>query len=450
MPTTAGMPRLRRPFEHGVAVLPGVLAARRLDLVPVQVEADDVDAELLEPVEPLVERAGAVDEPGVVLDPEADARARRQRAGAASAEQRARQQSGGERRVAFEGGFPAPALPTHQDPVNERGGGALRALHERHVAHGREPDVDARRRARRRRASGSAARASCVRSYAAGYVSHDGAARHRPPARGDRGALRRPLAGAALRRAAARLPAGGRLLRHRRPARSSSWSSSCAGVDPDVDRDRGRRARADDLGRPRRGRASPGQVYQQAEIEYGRFERRIPLEQRRRRRRGDARPTRPGMLRITLPIAQRARAAGRRDRRRAGPDERDRRPERLRLPVLPLKETVVFPESMTPLAVGQERSIKLIDDVVSGERMLALFTVRERGGRPAGLGRPLPRRHGRGRPQDDQGPRRDAAHPRPGRSSASGSSSRRRTSRTSSASSRSCRTSSPTRPRSRR
>lgn len=49
--------------------------------------------------------------------------------------------------------------------------------------------------------------------------------------------------------------------------------------------------------------------------------------------------------------------------------------DRMRLPVLPLKETVVFPESMTPLAVGQERSVKLIDDVVSGERMLALFTV---------------------------------------------------------------------------
>jgi ATP-dependent Lon protease len=48
----------------------------------------------------------------------------------------------------------------------------------------------------------------------------------------------------------------------------------------------------------------------------------------------------------------------------------------LRLPVLPLKETVVFPESMTPLAVGQERSVRLIDDVVSGERMLALFTVK--------------------------------------------------------------------------
>ena len=47
-----------------------------------------------------------------------------------------------------------------------------------------------------------------------------------------------------------------------------------------------------------------------------------------------------------------------------------------RLPVLPLKETVIFPESMTPLAVGQERSIKLIDDVVAGERMLALVTVK--------------------------------------------------------------------------
>jgi ATP-dependent Lon protease len=42
------------------------------------------------------------------------------------------------------------------------------------------------------------------------------------------------------------------------------------------------------------------------------------------------------------------------------------------LPVLPLKETIVFPQSMTPLAIGQERSIKLVDDVVSGDRMLAL------------------------------------------------------------------------------
>ena len=47
------------------------------------------------------------------------------------------------------------------------------------------------------------------------------------------------------------------------------------------------------------------------------------------------------------------------------------------LPVLPLKETVVFPDSMTPLAIGQERSVRLIDDVVAGDRLLALLTVRD-------------------------------------------------------------------------
>src|SRR5438876_5937851 len=46
------------------------------------------------------------------------------------------------------------------------------------------------------------------------------------------------------------------------------------------------------------------------------------------------------------------------------------------LPVLPLKDTVVFPESVTPLAIGQERSIKLVEDVVSGDRVLALVAVR--------------------------------------------------------------------------
>ena len=47
------------------------------------------------------------------------------------------------------------------------------------------------------------------------------------------------------------------------------------------------------------------------------------------------------------------------------------------LPVLPLKDTVVFPESVTPLAIGQERSIRLVEDVVSGDRMLALMTVKD-------------------------------------------------------------------------
>jgi ATP-dependent Lon protease len=47
------------------------------------------------------------------------------------------------------------------------------------------------------------------------------------------------------------------------------------------------------------------------------------------------------------------------------------------LPVLPLKETVVFPQSMTPLAIGQERSVRLIDDVVAGDRLLALMTGKD-------------------------------------------------------------------------
>ena len=47
------------------------------------------------------------------------------------------------------------------------------------------------------------------------------------------------------------------------------------------------------------------------------------------------------------------------------------------LPVLALKDTVVFPQSMMPLAIGQERSIRLIDDVVAGDRLLALVTARD-------------------------------------------------------------------------
>ncbi len=47
------------------------------------------------------------------------------------------------------------------------------------------------------------------------------------------------------------------------------------------------------------------------------------------------------------------------------------------LPILPLKETVVFPQSMSPLAIGQERSVRLIDDVVAGDRLLALVAARD-------------------------------------------------------------------------
>ncbi|HME90462.1 MAG TPA: endopeptidase La [Myxococcaceae bacterium] len=44
------------------------------------------------------------------------------------------------------------------------------------------------------------------------------------------------------------------------------------------------------------------------------------------------------------------------------------------LPVLPLRDTVVFPLSVMPLHVGQERSIKLVDDAMRTHRLVALVT----------------------------------------------------------------------------
>ena len=47
------------------------------------------------------------------------------------------------------------------------------------------------------------------------------------------------------------------------------------------------------------------------------------------------------------------------------------------LPVLPLKDTVVFPDSVLPLAIGQERSVRLVDDAVAGNRLLALVAAKD-------------------------------------------------------------------------
>jgi ATP-dependent Lon protease len=47
------------------------------------------------------------------------------------------------------------------------------------------------------------------------------------------------------------------------------------------------------------------------------------------------------------------------------------------LPVLPLRETVTFPETLTPLAVGQERSVKLVNDVLGANRMLAMVAAKD-------------------------------------------------------------------------
>src|SRR5437763_8100159 len=42
------------------------------------------------------------------------------------------------------------------------------------------------------------------------------------------------------------------------------------------------------------------------------------------------------------------------------------------LPVLPLKDSVPFPDTLTPLAVGQDRSVRLVNEVLGGDRMLVM------------------------------------------------------------------------------
>ena len=52
--------------------------------------------------------------------------------------------------------------------------------------------------------------------------------------------------------------------------------------------------------------------------------------------------------------------------------ERQDQPVPSALPVLPLQEMVPFPDTLTPLAVGRERSMRLVNEVLSGERMLVM------------------------------------------------------------------------------
>ncbi len=53
---------------------------------------------------------------------------------------------------------------------------------------------------------------------------------------------------------------------------------------------------------------------------------------------------------------------------------RSRVPETL--PVLPLRESVPLPDTLTPLAIGQERSIQLVNDVLAGDRLLVMVASR--------------------------------------------------------------------------
>ena len=48
-----------------------------------------------------------------------------------------------------------------------------------------------------------------------------------------------------------------------------------------------------------------------------------------------------------------------------------------RLPVLPLRETIPLPDGLTPLAIGQERSVHLVNDVLAGSRLLVMVASRK-------------------------------------------------------------------------
>ena len=47
------------------------------------------------------------------------------------------------------------------------------------------------------------------------------------------------------------------------------------------------------------------------------------------------------------------------------------------LPVLPLRDTVLFPNSFMPLAVAREASVRLIDEAMNGSKLIAVFTQRD-------------------------------------------------------------------------
>ncbi len=47
------------------------------------------------------------------------------------------------------------------------------------------------------------------------------------------------------------------------------------------------------------------------------------------------------------------------------------------LPILPLKDTVVYPYAVMPLGIGKERSIRLIDEVMRGSRLVGLVAQRD-------------------------------------------------------------------------
>ncbi|HEY7514082.1 MAG TPA: LON peptidase substrate-binding domain-containing protein, partial [Vicinamibacteria bacterium] len=47
------------------------------------------------------------------------------------------------------------------------------------------------------------------------------------------------------------------------------------------------------------------------------------------------------------------------------------------VPILPLRDTVLFPQSVLPLGAGRESSVRLLEDVMRGNRLTGVFAQRD-------------------------------------------------------------------------
>jgi ATP-dependent Lon protease len=80
------------------------------------------------------------------------------------------------------------------------------------------------------------------------------------------------------------------------------------------------------------------------------------------------------MSESTIPIEAKADAAA------ARADEASRRPDGDlpgQVPILPVRETVLFPQAILPLAVARPASVRLVDDAVRGNRLIGVVAQRE-------------------------------------------------------------------------
>ena len=178
----------------------------------------------------------------------------------------------------------------------------------------------------------------------------------------------------------------------RRPAAGGGQGRPRRGR-PERGRDRGQRPPAGDRRRAA-VQETEGRVYQQIEIPSGPFRRVVELQvevdaeratatyedgvlqDRAAAARPRARP--PDRVPIGPQVMEGPRSS-RSSRRRSTPRTRSapasRCPRRCRS--CRCATSVTFPDTLTPLAVGQERSIKLVDDVLGANRMLVMVASRD-------------------------------------------------------------------------